>query len=422
MSKSYLIHNATLIQKGHNHHLQHVDILVTDGIIVEVGHAIVADAQQIEGTDLYVSSGWTDLRCHLTDPGYEHKDTIQSLLDTAAAGGFTKVITLPHSEPKIADKASIKYVLQAADYHLVDLKPTGVISAIENQENLAELYDMYGAGAVAFTNGDLKVSNGLLKKALLYAKPFGGRIITHPSDKSLEQQGMVNESETTVHTGLKTSPALAEYVAMQEQIEVAKYCEAPIHFSAISCKASVDLVRQAKKEGLKVTCDVAIANLCFTDKEVLGFDENFKVYPPLRTEEDRLALVLGVNDGTIDAICTNHCPQNIENKEVEFDYADFGALTAQQVYPWYAKYLSEQIDITRFIVALTEGPNEVIGEKMSVIAAGNEANLTIFDSKASWVLDAASNRSYSKNSHELGNKQLGKVVAVLNNKNIHINH
>jgi dihydroorotase len=419
--KSYLIKNATLIETGHPQHLNEVDILITDGKIAGIEKSITTKASEIRGEKLYVSNGWVDMRCHLTDPGNEHKDTIQNLLDSAAAGGFTKIVTLPHSLPAIADKSSIQYINQAASYHLVDVKPTGVLSAVENQDNLAELYDMYAAGAIAFTNGDAKVSNGLLKKALLYAKPFGGRIITHPSDKSLEQHGMVNESETTIHTGLKTSPSLAEYISVKEQLEVAKYCDAPLHFSAISCKESVALIKHAKKERLPVTCDVAIANLCFTDQEVLHFDENFKLYPPLRTEEDRKALVKGVADGTIDAICSNHCPQNIENKEVEFDYADYGALSIQLVYAWYNQFLSKELELDQFINAITKGANHSISENSTTIAIGAEANLTVFDANASWRFDTSTNKSVSKNSHAWNQEQIGKVVAVFNNKVVNIN-
>lgn len=416
--KSYLIRNAKLIETDHKFHLKKVDVLVTSGVIQAIGANLQSDdAAIIKGKELVVTNGWVDMRCHLTDPGNEHKDTLQSLMETAASGGFTKLVTLPNSEPAVADKSGVKYLQQASEYHLVDLKPTGVLSSAE-RENLAELYDMYGAGAIAFTNGDASVSNGLLKKALLYTKPFGTRIITHPSDKSLEQHGLVNESANTLHTGLKTSSSLAEYLNVQEQIEVAKYCDAALHFSAISAAESVDLIRRAKKEGLKITCDVAIANLCFTDEEVLSFEENFKLYPPLRTEKDRQALIAGVNDGTIDVICSNHCPQNIENKEVEFDYADFGALSLQMVYAWYTKYLQKDLALSKFVEKLTTGPNICLQEKSSTIEVGQEANITVLDQATNWVFDASTNHSVSKNTHEWNKELSGKIVAVFNNKQV----
>jgi len=416
--QSYLIRNATLLEKGHSLHSEKIDILIVNGKIAELGKSIKSDVVLIEGEDLIVSSGWIDLRCHLSDPGNEHKDSLGDTLNSAAAGGFTTLVTLPHSEPAIENKSSVNYLVKSAQDHIVDLMPTGVLSSSENYENLAELYDMYNAGSVAFTNGDNAVSNGLLKKALLYTKPFGAIVISHASDKSLEQKGVVNESETTIHTGLKTSSSLAEYISVREQIEVAKYCDAPLHFSCISTKESVALIKQAKKEGAKITCDVAIASLCFTDKEILSFDENFKLYPPLRTEKDRKALIKGLNDGTIDAICSNHCPQNIESKLVEFDYADFGSLSLQLMLSWYLKHLASDISMELFVSSLTSGPGNVLENVSSTVNKGDSANLIVVDMKAKWTFDASTNKSSSKNSHEWKKEQVGKVIAVFNNNKI----
>ena len=420
MQNSYLIRKATLIQEGHAMHNKVVDVRINKGIIEGIGENLQSADVDIEGENLFLSTGWTDLRSHLTDPGLEHKDTLLSLLDTAAAAGYTSVVTLPDSDPQISDKSGVKYLKNTADQHLVNLMPCGVISPSHNTENLAELFDMYTAGAVAFTNADAYLSNGLLKKALLYTKSFGAKIFSHPSDKSLENGGLVNESSATIHSGLKVSPALAEFVSLREQIAIASYCDAELHLSCISVKESVDLIREAKSQGLKITCDVSIFNLCFTDEKVLEFDENFKLYPPLREEADMLALRKGVADGTIDAICSNHHPQNIESKMVEFDYAEYGALSLQLVLPWYSKYLSQDISADRFIAALTKGPDKILGRETELIAEGVSANLVVWDSKAAWNLDRETNRSMSKNTHEWKNKQSGKVVAVLNNNQINV--
>lgn len=421
MAESYFIQQATLIHDGHTFHNQKVDIILQEGKITEVGPGLTPIGTVIAGEDIYVSEGWTDLRSHLTDPGFEHKDTLETLLNTAAAGGFTAVMTLPHSEPPIADKSAVHYILNSASNHLVDLHPTGQISDAANSENLAELYDMYTAGAVGFTNGDSAMTNGLLKKTLLYTKPFGAKVISHSSDKSLENRGSVNESETTLHTGLKTSPAIAEYISVKEQIEIAKYCKSPLHLSCLSTKESIDLVREAKSNGISITCDVAIANLCFTDEAVLTFDENQKIYPPLRTEVDRKALVDALNDGTIDAICSNHFPQNIESKRKEFDYAEYGSLTLQSVWPWYLKYLSESVELEIFISKVSSGPRAVLGQEDAEIAVNENANLVVFDKLSEWTLDTNSNESLSKNAAEWKQKQKGKILAVFNNHKVKYN-
>ncbi|MGB0850771.1 MAG: dihydroorotase [Bacteroidia bacterium] len=420
MSESYIIRNALFLQKGHANHNQRVDVLVQEGVVQEIGKGISSDAQELKGEEIVVSGGWIDMRCHLTDPGLEHKDTLGTLLDTAAAGGYTSLVTLPNSNPPISDKSSVSYLKSRSENHLVSVLPTGKLASEENNENLAELFDMFNAGAIAFTNGDEAVSNGLLKKALLYAKPFGAKIVTRPSDKSLENGGLVNESPDTIHTGLKTNPSLSESLSVREQIAVAEYCDAAIHLSCISTKESVALVREAKKNGVNVSCDAAIHNLCFTDKEVLSFDENFKVYPPLRSISDQQSLIEAINDGTIDAISSNHTSHNIESKQVEFDYADFGSLSLQLVLPWYEKFLADSISVERFVECVTFGPCNLLGVGASDIEVGNEANLTVFDRAQEWTFDRSTNFSLSKNSHEWKQVQRGRVVAVFNNKKVKI--
>lgn len=423
MASSYLIRKATLIHKGHKFHNQKIDVLVRSNSIEKIGNDLSDEADEIlEGENLHISAGWVDLRTHLTDPGYEHRDTLETLLNTAASGGFTTVATLPNSLTEVSEKSQVQYLVNKSASHLVDLFPFGKLSDTSNEENLVELYDMADSGAVGFTNGDGAVSNGLLKKALLYTKPFAGLIAVHPADKSIENGGLVNESETTIHTGLKSSPALAEYVRLREQIEVAKYCDAKIHFSCISAKESVVLIKEAKEQGLKVTCDVSIFNLCFTDKEILGFDENFKLYPPLRTEEDQAALIAGINDGTIDAICSNHNPQNIENKMVEFDYADYGALSLQLVLPWYTKFLSKKVSLETFVSCISSKPLQILGKEKGDLQENQSPNLVVFDLTQEWTFDRETNKSLSKNSHEWKQEQTGKVIATFNNNQVKINN
>lgn len=414
MPKTYTIKQALVIKDGHPMHTKKVDIRIENGRIADIATSLETIGTEIAGDRLQVSEGWIDMRCHLTDPGNEHKDTLIHLLDTAAAGGFTTLMTLPNSNPPIADKSAVHYITHVAKTHLVELKPMGLLAAVDRAENLSELYDMHTSGASSFTNGDAEVSNGLLKKALLYTKPFGGRVITHPADKSLEGGASISESATTIHTGLKSAPSLAEYLAVKEQIEVAKYCEAAIHFSCISTKESVALVAEAKADGVRVTCDVSIFNLCFTDSSIVSFDENFKVYPPLREEEDRLALIAGVNDGTVDAICSNHHPQNIESKAVEFDYAAYGALSLQLIYPWYRRHLASVMSEEIFVAAIATRARDLLSMAKVQLTVGEMANLTVVDATKKWIFGPETNMSSSKNTHEWGAEQEGRVVAVFN--------
>ncbi len=417
MPKSYIIRNATLVNSGHSKHLKKTDILISNGVIQKIGSKLKGD-EVISGDELYVSSGWVDLRVHLSDPGEEYKDSVGTLLETASSSGFTTICTLPNSKPAINNKSAIQYLLSNAGNNLVNLLPTGLLSDAKNAENLSELFDMHNTGAVAFTNGDQPISAGVLKKALLYTKPFNAPVMTLPMDESLHKGGLINESETTIHTGLKTSPGIAEYIAVRQQLDIAKYCDAPIHLSNITTKESVELIAAAKKSGIEVTCDVSIFHLCFTDNEVLSFDENFKLYPPLRSEKDRKALIKGVNNGTIDAISSNHHPQDIESKQMEFDYAEFGSLSQQFVYPWYLKYLSKQIDLEVFVTKLTNGATNVLRRESSELKEGSIANVTVFDAKRSWKFNEKTNQSNSKNTHMWQQELQGGVVAVFNNKKL----
>ncbi|MBT8326623.1 MAG: hypothetical protein KJP21_02805 [Bacteroidia bacterium] len=420
MPKSYLIRKATIISPGHSNHLKKSDILIANGLIEKIGTKINAKATEISGKELYVSVGWFDLKTHLTDPGFEFKDSLENILETAASGGFTGICTLPNTQPVVNTKSAINYLKKIAESAITNLYPTGMVSDEQNAENLAEIFDMFTAGASAFTNGDIPISNGLLKKALLYTKPFNATIISQPIDMTIHQNGLVNESEATVHTGLKTSPTLAEYISVKQQIEIAEYCDAPLHIGGITCKQSVDLIAAAKKRGLKITCDTSIFNLCFTDNEVLTFDENFKIYPLLRSEIDRKALIRAVKSGVIDAISSNHNPQNIESKQVEFDYADFGSLSLQFIYPWYLQYLSKSIDFEVFVERFTAGARNVLNLDNPEIIEGQKANVTVFDAKENWVFNQETNKSLSRNTHMWNKEIVGKVVAVFNENKVNL--
>ncbi|MBR9859316.1 amidohydrolase family protein [bacterium] len=419
MPTQVLIKKATILQPGHSRHLKKSDLLISNGKIAKIAASIKEDVKTIEGKDLYVSAGWMDLRTHLTDPGLEHKDDLQRLCETAAAGGFTAICTLPDSDPSIDSKSGIEYLRNRNSNQLTQILPMGALSVQTKGENLAELYDMHQSGAVAFTDADHMVNSGLLRKALMYTKPFKGLIVSFPMDMSIHHEGQVNESENTVTTGLKLSPALAEYTCVKQQLDIAEYCEAPIHFSGISTKESVNLIKEARKKGQEVTCDVSIFNLCLTDEVAERFDSNLKLMPLLRTDKDRKALIKGLKDGVIDAICSNHHPQNVELKKVEFDYADFGSLSHQSFLPMMLE-LEKEVGLELLIEKITRGPRSIIGNEEIAIEEGKAATLTVFDSSQDWEYNSKTNKSLSSNSYLLNQTLRGKVVAVCNNNKLNL--
>ncbi len=269
----------------------------------------------IDAKGCYILPGLLDLRCQLKDPGYEHQEDITTGAAAAAASGFTALAVQPTTDPVVQNKSQIEYLKQLSDKVLPDILPIGAATHNMESQDITEMYDMRQAGAVGFSNGDNGYqSSGTLTRALLYSKQVGGLIMSHALDADLAVGASVNESAVTIHTGLKQQPDLAETSQIKKEIDIAEYADAPMHFSHISSAKSVDLIRKAKKAGLNISCDVSIWHLIYTDNAILEYDTNFKVTPPFRSEADRKALIKGVNDGTIDAIVSDHNPQNVEKQ------------------------------------------------------------------------------------------------------------
>ena len=274
---------------------------------------------------------------------------------------------------------------------------------------------MHRAGAIGFSNADIPFADaGYLLRALMYVKSFDGLIFSHAEDTSLSTTGMVNESITTINTGLKTAPRMAESTAIQTQIEVAAYAKSHLHFSHVSTRESVELIRMAKKRGIKITADVALAHLVFTDNVLESFDSNYKIKPPLRSTLDRDALIEAINDDTIDAIVTDHSPLTKELKKVEFDYAAYGITGFQSFYPMYNQELTKKINLEKFIEKVTQGPRNVLGMPNPQIKEHEVANLVVFNPDIEWQLNDNSNYSKSVNSPYYDKKLKGKIIFTAN--------
>ncbi|MCS7004110.1 MAG: dihydroorotase [Cytophagales bacterium] len=411
-----LLKNALIVDLSEQNFL-HQDILIEDCIIRRISpHIVERDVQVIQSSDLCVSAGWVDMSARLCEPGFEHIDTIETLCQSAKAGGFTQVVVLPNTSPPLQSKAAIEFVKKSSQNFGVELLPTACATFNAAGEEMCELYDLHRAGAVAFTDGIRALNHPeVIKNILLYIKPFGGLFINRPEERALTRFGQMHEGAISTQLGMNGIPEIAETLPLMRDIALVEYTKGKIHFSGISTQNGVQILRQAKAKGLPITADVYVHNLCFTDEALTTFDTNFKLNPPLRTESDRISLWEGIADGTIDAIASGHFPQDIESKRLEFDFAEFGALSLESCFGALLAYKPSWISWQVIVEKLTSGPRKILNLPSPKIAENQPANLTVFDKSFSWQFNLENIFSKSKNSPYIGKNLVGKPLFTVFN-------
>lgn len=418
-----LIKSAHVVENNSKFNGKKVDILIEKGIIKEIGKNITTPKgyKEIDIKNLHVSAGWFDMRANFCDPGHEYKEDLTSGLEASAKGGFTGVLIMPDTDPVMDSKSSIEYVLNKAKNNIVDAIATGSLSHNCEGKEIAGMYDMHMAGAVAFTDNKKSINSAsLLNRALLYSQSFNSLIINFPSNTELSKGGQINEGVVSTQLGLKGIPALSEELMVIRDIYLAEYCNAKIHLSNISTKKSVKLIKEAKKKGLHVTADVNSYHLLLDETNLLHFDNNCKVNPPLRTKEDIKALIAGLKDGTIDAICSDHTPEDIENKQCEFDHSAFGMINLQTSFAVANTALFDKIDLEKLITAITIAPRKILNLEVPEIKIGNQANITLFNPNELWSLNKDEIVSKSNNTPFVDYQLKGKVYGVANNNQIRL--
>lgn len=418
-----LIKQARIVDSQSPFNGKVMDVLIEGGIIRSIKSKINNDKniKTIEQEGLCISTGWVDMQVNFCDPGFEHKEDLETGVKAAMAGGFTSVAVVSSTNPPIHTKAQVQYIKKNTIDSMVDVYPVGTISHNQEGKELAEMYDMQQAGAVAFSDDKKSIAHsGLLMRALLYSKNFNALVMTHCDDKSLSDGGQMNEGVTSTKLGLKGIPALAEELMIARNIFLAEYCDAPIHIMNVSTQRSVELIKQAKAKKLKVSASVNAYNLVLDDTALMGFDSHYKVNPPLRTKADTEALRKAVADGIIDCITSDHRPQDIESKDVEFDHASNGMIGLESLFGLLNSNLGKQ-KIEDMIEALTTGPRKVLKLKECSIAEGQEANITLFNPSVEWTFDKKHIQSKSANTPFLGTKFTGKVVGIINKNKISLN-
>ncbi|MFM1876247.1 MAG: hypothetical protein RL266_1984 [Bacteroidota bacterium] len=419
-----LLRAVKIIDPASSHHGKVVDVLISDGQITSIGHDLdpMGIEEVIEGDDLHVSNGWVDLYATFGEPGREHKEDMDSGLNAAAQGGFTKVAISPEAMPAIDDKSAIQYLLKKADGHVVDALPLGAMTKGLKSTELAEMFDMMQSGAVGVCNGKHAIENSkLVHLAFLYCRNLNLPIYSFCQDSMMSAGGQMHEGVANTSIGLKGIPALAEEIIVARDLYLAQYSDVPVHFSHITTKGSVELIRQAKSKGLKITASVPAHHLLLKDDLIFDFDPNYKVVPPFRNDEHIEALKQGLADGTIDAIISDHEPHEIESKFSEFSIAEPGIIALETAFSAALEALSGKLNLEQIIDKLTTGPRRVLNLETPVIEEGNQAELTVFAPSLFWEYKKEDVKSLSFNSPLIGKRMIGLPVAVINHGNLFLN-
>ncbi len=417
-----------VIQGGHIiDHSQGIDdigsLLVVEGEIAWLGKGESIppqpDYDTLPAQGLIVCPGFVDLHCHLRQPGFENQETIATGSRAAARGGFTTICCMPNTKPPLDNHFTIDYVMSlAASEGAVRILPIGCISKGRKGKELAPMAEMVSAGVIAFSDDGSPVQDtGLMCRALEHSRAIGLPLIDHSEDTSLSADGVMNEGATATKLGLQGIPPAAEEIMVSRDLSLALLTGAELHIAHVSSAVSVELIRQAKEKGAKVTAEVTPHHLTLTEETVIGYNTNAKVNPPLRTKQDIKALIQGLNENIIDAIATDHAPHTEADKRADFATAPFGISGLETALGSLMSLVhSGQLTLATLIAKLTCEPANIIGDKygkLGSLEVGAPADVTIFDPDKKWVVDTKTFASKGKNTPLAGSTLKGRVMATI---------
>jgi len=399
------------------------DIFIDAGVIAAIDtHLSVSADQVINGQELHVSPGWVDIFAHFADPGYEYKETLETGAAAAAAGGYTDVLVIPNTRPVIDSKSQAEYIRHKSASLPVNIHPIGAVSKGTEGKDLAEMYDMRISGSPAFSDGlNPLQSAGILLKALQYVKAFDGVIIQIPDDKSVGSNGLMHEGIISTRLGLPGKPMMAEELMVARDIKLARYTGSRLHFTGVTSPRSFEYIKRAKEGGLYVTCSVTPYHLFFTDEDLMDYDTNLKVYPPLRSAAERDVIRQCVADGTVDCIASHHLPHEYDSKVVEFENARFGMTGLETTYAALKTALPD-VPEEKWVNLLCHNPRKIFGLEQPSLSQGAPACITLFEPKGQTKVDVAFFRSRSKNSAFIGKQLNGRVKGIINGEQVILNY
>ena len=421
MSSSYLFKNAHVIDPTTKTD-ETTSVLIENGFIKKIAEKISAEKNTsvIDCNGIILAPGFCDMHVHLRELGYEHKETIETGLSSAVNGGFTAVACMPNTNPPIDSASIVRYIKSQAEKSVpaVDVFPIACGTKNREGKELAPIAELAESGAVGLSDDGSPVENAdLVRRILEYSSMYNLPFIQHCEDKSLAGKGVMNEGFVSTTLGMSAIPRIAETIMLQRDIQILEYVKGKYHAAHLSVKESIEIVRQAKKKKLNVTCEVTPHHFTLTDEEVRSFNTNTKMNPPLRTQEDMDALLEGLRDGTIDVIASDHAPHSFDEKEVEYMYAPFGIVGLETTIGLCVTNLIEKkiLSWKQLIEKLSVNPRKILSLPEIKIEVGAKANFTFIDAKQEWTVDVQQFKSKSKNSPFDTWKLKGKAVVIFNN-------
>ena len=410
-----LLKNVTIVDSKSSLNFQKRDILIINGIIKKISKKIqINDVDTIEKENLHVSHGWFDSSVCFGEPGYEERETLENGLNTAALSGYTGVSLNPNTRPFSDSIASISHLINSSINHPTKIYPISCLTLNQDGKNMCELFDLYNCGAIGHFDYKTPIKDsGLLETALKYSQRFDGLIFSFPHDNTFNGNNSINEGKSSAKIGIKGIPKISEIIQIKRDLEILKYTGGKLFIPYITCKESVELIKNAKDEGLKINCSTPIMHLVYDDSETENFNENYKFIPPLRSKDDINFLKLGVIDGTIDMVCSMHEPINQEFKDIEFINSAPGSISLEATFG----ILSKIFPLEKVIELLTKG-HEYFLNKKNTINENSSANLTLFFPDIESVFNESKIFSKSKNCVFLNKKINGEVYGIINDKKI----
>ena len=422
ISKNVMLKGGTVIDPYHKKTFK-ADVLIKDGKILGIGTLKPPESCDIiDCKDKIITHGFCDLHVHFREPGREDKETLQTGSIAAMAGGFTRVCVMPNTNPPLDTPESINFIIKKAEDAPVHIHPIGAVSKGQDGKDITEMGLMYKEGAVAFSDDGLPIQDGgVMRIALEYSKLIEVPIINHAEDECLRNEGHMHEGTISTRLGLSGNPDLAESSMVHRDLELANLVDAKIHVPHVSSEKAVDLIREMKKHKDDVTSEVTPHHLFFNDEDLITYDTNLKVGPPIRSENDRKSLIAAVIDGTIDCIATDHAPHTIEDKETTFDLASFGMIGLESCFGVVNKVLCIEsgMDLIDLICLLTNEPRKIMGFERDLFSVGSSAEIVIIDPKKDWMFSKENIKSRSINSPYIGKNLIGKVELTISCSHIY---